>query len=98
MKLDGITRGRQIEVGQFPASAILLCLGYHDADGLGAIFHLAADPKRARKVEVRRKDNQIAVFSHRYTDQDPPGDWKDAKVIWSLDIEPLMKEDSHENS
>ena len=93
MRIQRLTQGTVIEIGQFPADVIVTPVSYNDAEGVAAVFSLASQANFDRRIEVKKMGNQIAVFNYRHSDQEPLPGWEDAEVIFELDIASL-EEDS----
>lgn len=66
-------------------------IGHHSSSGFVAEAYLMKTPQDyiKQKVEVRKKERQIALITYHYVDAEIPEYWRNAEVIfsWSEEVE-----------
>ena len=60
-------------------------IGKHSNYGFMTTAYLLKSPDKyiSQKVEVRKKDNKIALISYKYGDLQLPEYWRDAEILFS---------------
>ena len=78
MDIINFTEG--FRVGEYPACLGIRPLGYTDGAG---VYALAYDDSFAHRIELRRRDDTVALFVFRYDDTDLPEWWTDSEMLWT---------------
>ncbi|MCM3492864.1 hypothetical protein ACPV3A_16505 [Paenibacillus sp. Dod16] len=68
-------------------------IGHHSNNGFMATAYLmgATEKYIQQKVEVRKKERQVALITYHYSDAEIPEYWRDAEVLFSW-TEPVKEE------
>lgn len=68
-------------------------IGYHSSNGFMATAYLmgATEKYIQQKVEVRKKEREVALITYHFSDAEIPEYWRDAEVLFSW-TEPVKEE------
>lgn len=74
----------RVRIGSgYPAVLDISPIEGHESYGIAARFYDAVLDEDFQ-VELRRKENDLALFLFRYGDMELPNYWQDSELVWSL--------------
>lgn len=85
MMAAGIIDFDRIRVGsEYPICLDIESIHGHESGGILAAFYTYEMSDGLKRVELRRREERIALFLFRYEDMDLPEWWQNSELLWSL--------------
>ena len=73
----------KLSIGDAPANLQVESVGW--GSGLQATFHAFDSVVEKTHAQLRKKQNEYALFLFAYADTEIPEWWQDAEIIWTLE-------------
>ena len=86
MEIRHLTESDHISMGRWPGTVTVSIFSWNDAAGMMVRTHLH-EGEFPRRVELRLKHREVALFTHNFPDVEVPEYWQDSEVLWSQEIE-----------